>query len=392
VIALSAVMTGIAVRFARADHPDKRRAAHAGLAALSLIALALFLILTKTALTLALGVLIVVAAVLDRRFRLPEMALFISAGLVVLFWRLVVDPGLAFALDAPLILVLASYGGASLAAFAARQMLDQDRAVVRAELGMASVAFLALLANVLISRGLREAGGVNWQQSHWGLTLQGLPWLGVMLWRLYALPQGGRLRPLAIGVAALAAGLALIAIIAAATVVNPLMGNLQSALQFRVFGPPVIDTLALAFALPGIMLIVAVQRLQELSRPVRLGLTLIGAALVTLYAGLEIRRFWRGDDLWVAGVTQAELYSYTVAMILIGAGLLYQALARQSAGLRRVAMAVIALTVAKVFLIDAAGLTGLTRVFSFLGLGLSLAGLAWLNRWAVRRAAGDSPG
>jgi uncharacterized membrane protein len=45
-------------------------------------------------------------------------------------------------------------------------------------------------------------------------------------------------------------------------------------------------------------------------------------------------------------------------------------------------MAVIAVTVAKVFLIDAAGLTGLTRVASFLGLGLSLAGLAWLNRWA----------
>ena len=37
---------------------------------------------------------------------------------------------------------------------------------------------------------------------------------------------------------------------------------------------------------------------------------------------------------------------------------------------------------AKVFLLDAAGLTGLTRVVSFLGLGLSLAGLAWLNRWA----------
>lgn len=48
-------------------------------------------------------------------------------------------------------------------------------------------------------------------------------------------------------------------------------------------------------------------------------------------------------------------------------------------------MAVIALTIAKVFLIDASGLTGLTRVFSFLALGLSLAALAWLNRWAAGR-------
>jgi uncharacterized membrane protein len=40
----------------------------------------------------------------------------------------------------------------------------------------------------------------------------------------------------------------------------------------------------------------------------------------------------------------------------------------------------VALTVAKVFLVDMAGLAGLVRVASFLGLGLSLAGLAWLNR------------
>ena len=43
---------------------------------------------------------------------------------------------------------------------------------------------------------------------------------------------------------------------------------------------------------------------------------------------------------------------------------------RGAARLRRPPQAVIALTVAKVFLIDASGLTGLTRVVSFLGLGL----------------------
>jgi uncharacterized membrane protein len=116
--------------------------------------------------------------------------------------------------------------------------------------------------------------------------------------------------------------------------------------------------------------------------------------LVAFYAALEIRRFWRGPDLSVPGVTQAELYSYTVALMLLGAALLYQAIARRSQGLRRIAMAVIALTIAKVFLIDASGLTGLTRVFSFLALGLSLAGLAWLNRWAAGQgeAQGEDQG
>jgi uncharacterized membrane protein len=74
-------------------------------------------------------------------------------------------------------------------------------------------------------------------------------------------------------------------------------------------------------------------------------------------------------------------------MMLLGAALLYQAIAKRSNTLRKVAMAVIGITVVKVFLLDAAGLTGLTRVVSFLGLGLSLAGLAWLNRWAGRVSA-----
>ena len=81
-----------------------------------------------------------------------------------------------------------------------------------------------------------------------------------------------------------------------------------------------------------------------------------------------------------------------VALMLVGAALLYQAIARRSQGLRRIAMAVIALTIAKVFLIDASGLTGLTRVFSFLALGLSLAGLAWLNRWAAGQGGDQGKG
>jgi uncharacterized membrane protein len=40
----------------------------------------------------------------------------------------------------------------------------------------------------------------------------------------------------------------------------------------------------------------------------------------------------------------------------------------------------IAVTIAKVFLIDMSGLNGLVRVASFFGLGLALMGLAWLNR------------
>ena len=101
----------------------------------------------------------------------------------------------------------------------------------------------------------------------------------------------------------------------------------------------------------------------------------------TLYGGLEIRRLWQGNDLSAYGTVEGELYSYTIAMLLAGSVTLGLALMKKSTTLRRGAFAIIALTIAKVFFIDMSGLEGLTRVLSFLALGLVLAGLALLNRW-----------
>jgi uncharacterized membrane protein len=67
-------------------------------------------------------------------------------------------------------------------------------------------------------------------------------------------------------------------------------------------------------------------------------------------------------------------------MLAVSVALLLFAFARRSVVLRKLAMLGVALTVAKVFVIDTSGLSGLIRVMSFMGLGLGLAGLVWLNR------------
>lgn len=391
VIALAALMVAMAVRFASADEGDMRRAAYATLSALSLIALALFLVTTKGALTVALAALLVAAAALDRRFRLPEMGWFIQAGVLLLGWRLVVDPGLGWAIEeAALWEVIASYGGVAVASFVALRLIqDQPRPAARAFLESGGASAAALLANVLITRWLTEGTSFDVISSHWALALNALPWLIVALAQLYRMSLPGWLRWVRAGVAAVAGLIWAGGMAASLTVSNPVMpiwlgqGN-------EVKGPLILDTLFLAYAVPGLILIAAWRYFGHLNRWLRAAILGLGTALVTIYAGFEIRRFWRGPDLSVPGVTQAELYSYTVAMMAVGAGLLYQAIARRSQGLRRAAMAVIALTIAKVFLIDASGLTGLTRVFSFLALGLSLAALAWLNRWAAGRQGEDA--
>ena len=50
---------------------------------------------------------------------------------------------------------------------------------------------------------------------------------------------------------------------------------------------------------------------------------------------------------------------------------------RQAAALRHAGMVLVCIVVAKVFLIDMAGLQGLLRVFSFLGLGAALVRASW---------------
>jgi uncharacterized membrane protein len=382
VIALAVVMVLTALRFARADGDDLRRTAHATLSALSLIALALFLIATKDALTIALAVLVLVATGLDRRFRLPEMALFVQAGVLVLGWRLTVDPGVDWSLTGPLALVILSHVAVSAAYGAALYLLaGLDRPGARAFLETGLAATLALFADVMLFRWMDHILHLGEDDAHWATSLLALPWVIVMLVQLYRLKLGGPMRWLRITLAVICGVLGGLGLIGAVTVLNPLFWG-------RVSGPLVTDTLAVAYALPALLLLASAPRLRHLTGLVWCGLRWIGVALLSLYAVLEIRRFWRGDVLSVPGTTQPELYSYTVALLIVGAALLWQAIARRSSGLRRVAMAVIALTVAKVFLIDASGLTGLTRVFSFLALGLSLAGLAWLNRWAARPRSG----
>ena len=63
--------------------------------------------------------------------------------------------------------------------------------------------------------------------------------------------------------------------------------------------------------------------------------------------------------------------AYGVALLLFG-------IAFRSQPARLASAAITLLTVAKVFLIDMAGLTGVFRALSFIGLGLVLVGIGWL--------------
>ena len=111
----------------------------------------------------------------------------------------------------------------------------------------------------------------------------------------------------------------------------------------------------------------------------KFGNTIAVAALVLAlaYVSFEIRRLYHGPVLTGGVTSDAEQYTYSIAWLIFGVLLLGIGIAFNSQRARLASAAVIALTIAKVFLIDLSTLTGVYRALSFIGLGLVLVAIGY---------------
>ncbi|WP_170465593.1 DUF2339 domain-containing protein [Ruegeria arenilitoris] len=383
-IALAVLMVVLAGRFAQVDGENRLRAALVTLSALSSLAFACVIVLSSAALTVAFIVLVVAAAVLDRRFNLPPMGWFIWVGVFTVTIRLVLNPGLDWSTEAPIgemTLVYAAAVAGFLAAWIILRPLD--RPVVALLLESAAWATSGILLSLLLLRWLEGFGEGGAHDSHWGLGLFSVIWLLLACAQVRRFELGGKLTYARYGLALFFAAHGLVRLGQALTEANPLL-NAQTD---PVLGVPVLNTLAIAYLVPAVLLAVSAAWLPALHPRLRQACFGLAAAVGAVWLGLTIRHVWQGAGGMYEGngVSQPELYTYTMALLVVGAALFYQSLAQRSDLMRKAGLVVIGLAVAKVFLVDISGLGGLIRVFSLLALGLALAGLAWLNRWAKLR-------
>lgn len=151
---------------------------------------------------------------------------------------------------------------------------------------------------------------------------------------------------------------------------------------------PILNGLLLAYAVPAAM--AALARLWidgEPDRRVDILVEVTASILAFVYVSFEVRHFFDPSfERPGFGAEGLELYTYSIVWLLFGVALLAVGFARGTAALRHAGMVLVCIVVAKVFLIDMAGLQGLLRVFSFLGLGAALIGLGY----AYRRFGFDS--
>jgi uncharacterized membrane protein len=100
--------------------------------------------------------------------------------------------------------------------------------------------------------------------------------------------------------------------------------------------------------------------------------------LALAYLTLQVTRLFQGPVLTFGPTSDAEQYTYSAVWLAFGVTLLIAGFLLRSQPVRLASAAVVALTIAKVFIVDMSGLEGVFRALSFIVLGLVLVGIGWL--------------
>lgn len=114
-------------------------------------------------------------------------------------------------------------------------------------------------------------------------------------------------------------------------------------------------------------------------------IAVVGHLFVT--ATLIVRWLYHREAMFSGAAQGAEMWIYSAVWALFGAAVFWLGMRRNDPLLRWIGLGLLLLTTLKVFLVDMARLGGVTRVASFVGLGLVLLAIAW----AARRFAAAPP-
>ena len=143
-------------------------------------------------------------------------------------------------------------------------------------------------------------------------------------------------------------------------------------------GGAVFNLILLGYGLPAVLAI-TLALIARTTRPLayRIAATITAVTLALFYLTLEVRRLFHGP-LLAGQISDAEQYAYSTVWLAFGIVLLAVGFYLRSQPARLPALAVIALTIAKVFIVDTASISGIYRALSVIGLGVVLLGIGWV--------------
>ena len=159
-----------------------------------------------------------------------------------------------------------------------------------------------------------------------------------------------------------------------------------AVLDLPVGSLPLLDWLLPAYLLRALLAAIALRE-QATAQPANLRTVLAGYAVLAglVWLPLEVRHLFNAGPIGLPAVPlrDGELWAWSGAWLAYGVAVMAIGIRAKARKLRLMALGIVALAGAKVFLVDMAGLVGLWRVLSFLGLGLVLIGLGAVYRRLV---------
>jgi len=139
------------------------------------------------------------------------------------------------------------------------------------------------------------------------------------------------------------------------------------------------NLILLGYGLPAVLaIILALVARSTRPMPYRVVAAATAVVLSILYLTLEVRRLYHGPVLTVGPTSDVEQYTYSAVWLGYGVLLLLAGILLRSQPARLASAAVLILTIGKVFAYDMAGLTGIFRALSLIGLGVVLVGIGLL--------------
>jgi len=334
--------------------------------------LAVVILLEQATLTLALAVQVLSLTWLVQRFAVPYLNWLVKLVLMVVVVRLTLNPWL-LEYGPATSWTLATYGGSLLVVWLASRLVPAEEGL-RTWLQVGAVHLLLLFLHVLIRFQLYDGGVFASRYDFTEAALNTTLWASFALLYFWRSRFGSELQELHRVLAQILMLLAVGNYLMLVTVLNPLWAPASAGLVSEV---PVLNLLLLAYGLPVILWALAARYYEPDLRPFFAVLAGIG---LWLFVSLEIRHLWHGRLDLADAVRDGELYSYSVVWLLMAVATMVLGILRDHPALYRGGLVLLLLVILKIFFIDMAGLTGLLRAVSFMGLGLSLLGLAFLHQ------------
>jgi uncharacterized membrane protein len=272
--------------------------------------------------------------------------------------------------------VIYGYGIPAVAFFGASRLFgDARRDPLAALCEAAAVGFGFLM--VALQLRVWTAGTIAW--ADYGLYDQAVQ----SVWWLIAAALLLQREVTARSQVALYAGRGLLALAAAQIVLGHLLVSNPLFVDDPVGTWPVFNLLGLAYLAPAILCGLLAGDRFDLHERVRQALRIAAGVLIFVYLTLEVRHAFQGSVISISYYRtpgNGEIYTYSAIWIVYSLALLAVGILRGSSVLRHASLVVLIVAVVKVFLYDASDLTGLFRVASFLGLGLTLIGIGYIYR------------